>query len=50
MNISTYNLIDLNGSVQLKPGQRMVRVSGSTWMPIGVGGNFMPGGTSGSSA
>ena len=50
MNISTYNLIDLNGSVQLKPGQRMVRVAGNTWMPIGVGGNFMPGGTSGSSA
>ena len=21
----------------------MVRVSGSTWMPVGVGGNFMPG-------
>jgi len=21
----------------------MVRVSGNTWMPIGVGGNFMPG-------
>lgn len=53
MNISTQNLIDLNGSVQLKPGQRMVRVSGSTWMPIGVGGNFMPGasqGTGGTSA
>lgn len=50
MNISTQNLMDLNGSVQLKPGQRMVRVSGSTWMPIGVGGNFMPGGTSGTSA
>ena len=28
----------------------MVRVAGNTWMPIGVGGNFMPGGTSGSSA
>jgi hypothetical protein len=28
----------------------MVRVSGNTWMPIGVGGNFMPGGTSGISA
>ena len=28
----------------------MVRVSGNTWMPIGVGGNFMPGGTSGTSA
>lgn len=28
----------------------MVRVLGNTWMPIGVGGNFMPGGTSGSSA
>ncbi len=28
----------------------MVRVSGNTWMPIGVGGNFMPGGTSGASA
>lgn len=27
----------------------MVRVSGNTWMPIGVGGNFMPGGTSGTS-
>lgn len=28
----------------------MVRVLGNTWMPIGVGGNFMPGGTSGTSA
>lgn len=28
----------------------MVRVLGNTWMPIGVGGNFMPGGTSGISA
>lgn len=28
----------------------MMRVSGNTWMPIGVGGNFMPGGTSGTSA
>ena len=28
----------------------MVRVSGSTWMPVGVGGNFMPGETSGTSA
>lgn len=28
----------------------MGRVSGNTWMPIGVGGNFMPGGTSGTSA
>ena len=31
----------------------MVRVSGSTWMPVGVGGNFMPGasqGTGGTSA
>ena len=27
----------------------MVRVLGNTWMPIGVGGNFMPGGTSGTS-
>ena len=25
----------------------MVRVSGSTWMPIGVGGNFMPGASQG---
>lgn len=50
MNISAWNLIDFDGSVQLKPGQRMVRVSGNTWMPVGVGGNFMPGGTSGTSA
>lgn len=28
----------------------MVRVLGNTWMPIGVGGNFMPGGTGGTSA
>ena len=31
----------------------MVRVAGSTWMPVGVGGNFMPGasqGTGGTSA
>lgn len=28
----------------------MVRVLGNTWMPIGVGGNFMPGGTRGTSA
>lgn len=28
----------------------MVRVLGNTWMPIGVGGNFMPGGTSGTSS
>lgn len=25
----------------------MVRVSGSTWMPVGVGGNFMPGASQG---
>lgn len=28
----------------------MVRVSGSTWMPVGVGGNFMPGAPQGTSS
>lgn len=28
----------------------MVRVSGNTWMPIGVGGNFMPGASQGTSS
>lgn len=28
----------------------MVRVSGNTWMPIGVGGNFMPGASQGASS
>lgn len=28
----------------------MVRVSGNTWMPIGVGGNFMPGAPQGTSS
>ena len=28
----------------------MVRVLGNTWMPIGVGGNFMPGAPQGTSS
>ena len=48
--VGTANLIDLDPSVNLKAGQRMIRISGNMWVPVGVGGNFMPGGSGGASA
>ena len=46
-DITSENLINLDPSVSLKAGQRMIRISGNEWVPVGVGGNFMPGGSGG---
>ena len=36
------NTVDLPSNVILKPGQRLIRIKGSNWIPVGIGGSGLP--------
>ena len=37
------NLIDLQTGTTIKPGQRLIRIKGGVWLPVGIGSKYTPG-------